>query len=102
MYSMLIPFCGDCVSVRVSVRTYMHVCDTLLLQCSKKEAINYNFGGSEEGGIIRSCTSAYMLVYVRDSHLRTLSGALVREFCVLTVFDTLQLSHNTCTVDEYV
>ena len=41
--------------------------------CSKKEAIYSNYGGSnEDTGFIKSCTNAYMLVYIRKEEVPTI------------------------------
>ena len=43
--------------------------DEVVSRCSKKDAIDANFGGnSSEEANFRHSTNAYMLVYVRDSH----------------------------------
>ncbi|PIK49499.1 putative ubiquitin carboxyl-terminal hydrolase 7 [Apostichopus japonicus] len=39
----------------------------LCSRCTKKEAIDNNFGGHDEELMVRNCTNAYMLVYIRDS-----------------------------------
>lgn len=71
--------------------------DDVVSRCTKQEAIDYNYGGADEEGRIKlvhifsslliffiyrlfyyvgslnikQCTNAYMLVYIRDSTLRT-------------------------------
>jgi len=47
--------------------------DDVVSRCTKQEAIDYNFGGADEEGSlnIKQCTNAYMLVYIRDSGLRS-------------------------------
>ncbi|XP_046460028.1 ubiquitin carboxyl-terminal hydrolase 7-like isoform X2 [Daphnia pulex] len=47
--------------------------DDVVSRCTKQEAIDYNFGGADEEGSlnIKQCTNAYMLVYIRDSTLRS-------------------------------
>merc|ERR1712127_392289 len=43
--------------------------DEVVSRCSKKDAINNNFGGNNSDELtFRLSTNAYMLVYVRDSH----------------------------------
>lgn len=41
--------------------------DDVVSKCTRKEAIDNNFGGSDDNLAIRNCTSAYMLCYIRDS-----------------------------------
>ena len=44
--------------------------DDVVSSCSKKEAIYSNYGGSnEDNGFIKSCTNAYMLVYIRKDEV---------------------------------
>ena len=43
--------------------------DEVVSRCSKKDAVNNNFGGNSSDELtFRHSTNAYMLVYVRDSH----------------------------------
>lgn len=44
--------------------------DDVVSQATKKEAIENNFGGSEDEVVIRHCTNAYMLAYIRTSFLK--------------------------------
>merc|ERR1719505_104980 len=44
--------------------------DDVVSQATKKEAIENNFGGFEDEVVIRHCTNAYMLSYIRDSELQ--------------------------------
>ena len=45
--------------------------DDVVSICSKKEAIYSNYGGSnEDNGFIKSCTNAYMLVYIRKDEVK--------------------------------
>ena len=44
--------------------------DDVVASCNTKEAIYANFGGTDEkNGFVKSCTNAYMLVYIRKSQL---------------------------------
>ncbi|ESO84027.1 hypothetical protein LOTGIDRAFT_184079 [Lottia gigantea] len=43
--------------------------DDVVSRCTKSEAIEQNFGCHDEDMTIRYCTNAYMLVYIRESHL---------------------------------
>lgn len=45
----------------------------MVSRCSKQEAIEHNYGGHDEDMslTVKHCTNAYMLVYIRDSALRT-------------------------------
>lgn len=44
--------------------------DDVVACCNTKEAIYSNFGGSDENnGFVKSCTNAYMLVYIRKNEL---------------------------------
>ncbi|XP_077294716.1 ubiquitin-specific protease 7 isoform X2 [Arctopsyche grandis] len=47
--------------------------DDVVSRCTKQEAIEYNYGGQDEDMTltVRHCTNAYMLVYIRDSQLKT-------------------------------
>ncbi|KPJ08208.1 Ubiquitin carboxyl-terminal hydrolase 7, partial [Papilio machaon] len=47
--------------------------DDVVSRCTKQEAIEYNYGGHDEDMTltVRHCTNAYMLVYIRDSQLKT-------------------------------
>ncbi|XP_064406140.1 ubiquitin carboxyl-terminal hydrolase 7-like [Halichondria panicea] len=49
--------------------TWLKFDDDVVSTCSRKDAIENNFGGSDDALGIRNCTNAYMLVYVRDSCL---------------------------------
>ena len=42
----------------------------MVSRCYAKEAVAQNYGGVDEhDNSVRNCTNAYMLVYVRESHL---------------------------------
>ncbi|CAI8053204.1 Ubiquitin carboxyl-terminal hydrolase 7 [Geodia barretti] len=41
--------------------------DDIVSKCSARDAVDQNFGGSEDSLGIRNCTNAYMLVYARES-----------------------------------
>jgi len=43
--------------------------DDVVSRCTKKEAIQQNFGGDEDASAVRHCTNAYMLVYIQQSRL---------------------------------
>ncbi|XP_065658399.1 ubiquitin carboxyl-terminal hydrolase 7 isoform X4 [Hydra vulgaris] len=46
--------------------------DDVVSQATKKEAIENNFGGFEDEVVLRHCTNAYMLSYLRTSDLKTI------------------------------
>ena len=44
--------------------------DEVVSRCYAKEAVQQNYGGVDEhDNSVRNCTNAYMLVYIRESHL---------------------------------
>ncbi|EDO34745.1 predicted protein [Nematostella vectensis] len=43
--------------------------DDVVSLATKQEAIDNNFGGYEDDVTVKHCTNAYMLVYIRDSHI---------------------------------
>jgi len=43
--------------------------DDVVSRCKKNEAIEQNFGGTDDDINIRQSTNAYMLVYIRQSHI---------------------------------
>lgn len=49
--------------------------------CTKKEAIENNFGGHDDDTImtVKHCTNAYMLVYIRDSELKNVLQEVTEE-----------------------
>ena len=44
--------------------------DDVVSRCTKQEAIEHNFGGHDDEMIVKHCTNAYMLVYIRASQLK--------------------------------
>ena len=47
--------------------------DDVVSRCTKAEAIDHNFGGSEDDVSVKHCTNAYMLVYIRDDTIDSVS-----------------------------
>lgn len=47
--------------------------DDVVSRCSKTEAIDQNFGGNEDDVSVKHCTNAYMLVYMRDDAMDTVT-----------------------------
>ena len=45
--------------------------DDVVSRCTKREAIEHNYGGQDEdmSMAVKHCTNAYMLVYIRNSEL---------------------------------
>ena len=43
--------------------------DDVVSRCAKQEAIDNNYGGHDDDLTVKHCTSAYMLVYIRESEL---------------------------------
>jgi len=43
--------------------------DDVVSRCKKSEAIEQNFGGTDDDISIRQSTNAYMLVYIHQSHI---------------------------------
>jgi ubiquitin carboxyl-terminal hydrolase 7 len=54
--------------------------DEVVSRCSKKDAVNNNFGGNSSDELtFRHSTNAYMLVYVRDSHRASVIDEIQRQ-----------------------
>ncbi|XP_023345461.1 ubiquitin carboxyl-terminal hydrolase 7 isoform X1 [Eurytemora carolleeae] len=54
--------------------------DDVVSKCTKKEAIEQNFGGdSEDTTAVRHCTNAYMLVYIQQTRLDEILGKVGEE-----------------------
>ena len=47
--------------------------DDVVSRCSKTEAVDQNFGGNEDDITVKHCTNAYMLVYIREDALETVT-----------------------------
>ncbi len=65
--------------------------DEVVSRCSKKDAINANFGGNDSSELtFRHSTNAYMLVYVRDSHKHVVLTEVKRQDIPQVLQDKLQ------------
>jgi ubiquitin carboxyl-terminal hydrolase 7 len=66
--------------------------DEVVSRCSKKDAVNNNFGGNSSDELtFRHSTNAYMLVYVRDSQkLKCILNDVQRSDIPQTLQDRLQ------------
>ncbi|XP_065899371.1 ubiquitin carboxyl-terminal hydrolase 7-like isoform X1 [Dysidea avara] len=64
--------------------------DDVVSKCLKRDAIDYNFGGVEDIAAMRSCTNAYMLVYIRKSHMGRCSVCVVDLIHQMIIVDILQ------------
>lgn len=66
--------------------------DDVVSRCSKQEAIDHNFGGHEDDMnlTVKHCTNAYMLVYIRESCLRTVLQEVTEEDIPQELIDRLQ------------
>jgi ubiquitin carboxyl-terminal hydrolase 7 len=53
--------------------------DDVVSRCKKLEAIEQNFGGHDDDISIRQSTNAYMLVYIRQSHLSTVLAPVTED-----------------------
>ncbi len=65
--------------------------DDVVSRCTKREAIQLNFGGDgEELTAVRHCTNAYMLVYIQKSRLREILAPVGQEDIPEAIADRLQ------------
>ncbi|KAL7638741.1 UNVERIFIED_CONTAM: hypothetical protein RMT77_010274 [Armadillidium vulgare] len=66
--------------------------DDVVSRCTKVEAIDHNFGGHEDDVnlTVKHCTNAYMLVYIRESHLNTVLQEVTEEDIPQELIDRLQ------------
>lgn len=53
--------------------------DDVVSRCSKQEAIDQNFGGNDDDVSVKHCTNAYMLVYIRDDAIDSVSESDIPE-----------------------
>lgn len=56
--------------------------DDVVSKCSKIEAVDQNFGGNEDDVSVKHCTNAYMLVYIREDAMDTVSTEDIPEHLV--------------------
>jgi len=47
--------------------------DDVVSRCTKAEAVEHNYGGSDDDFTVKHCTNAYMLVYIRESLKKVLA-----------------------------
>ena len=60
-------------------------------RCTKKEAIDHNFGGEgEEVMTARHCTNAYMLVYIQQSRQAEILGPVTQQDIPEAISERLQ------------
>ncbi|XP_071522080.1 ubiquitin carboxyl-terminal hydrolase 7 isoform X1 [Panulirus ornatus] len=66
--------------------------DDVVSKCSRIEAIHNNFGGHEDDLTltVKHCTNAYMLVYIRESSLRTVLQEVTEDDIPQELIDRLQ------------
>jgi len=65
--------------------------DDVVSKCTKKEAIDHNFGGEgEEMMTARHCTNAYMLVYIQQSRLEEILGSVTQADIPEAISERLQ------------
>ena len=65
--------------------------DDVVSRCTKREAIQQNFGGDgEELTAVRHCTNAYMLVYIQQSRLAEILAPVGQEDIPEAIYDRLQ------------
>jgi len=53
--------------------------DDVVSRCSKQEGIDQNFGGNDDDVSVKHCTNAYMLVYIRDDAIDSVSESDIPE-----------------------
>merc|ERR1712012_78955 len=65
--------------------------DDVVSRCTKKEAVDMNFGGEgEEMMTARHCTNAYMLVYIQQDRLHEILGAVGQQDIPDAIYERLQ------------
>ena len=65
--------------------------DDVVSRCTKKEAIDHNFGGEgEELMTARHCTNAYMLVYIQQSRQQEILGLVTQADIPEAISERLQ------------
>ena len=64
--------------------------DDVVSRCTKQEAIEHNFGGHDDDITVKHCTNAYMLVYIRESHLKEVLATVTEEDIPHSLVERLQ------------